>query len=195
MRSFLCAVMLFASAVAEAQSIRPDALRGYMRFLASDALEGRGTATRGHQIAAEYVATQFEALGLKPGASNSYFQTVPFVRTQVDAAQATLRIGDTAFRNEEDFIAYGEATRDVGDVDAPVVFAGYGVTALERKYDDYQGIDVHGKIVALVTGGPSSFPSEERAHYAASVTKMNNAADHGAIGIMTIRSPYSERMS
>jgi len=187
--------MLLASAVAEAQSIRPEALRGYMRFLASDLLEGRGTATRGHQVAAEYVASQFEALGLKPGASNSYFQTIPFVRTSVDATQSTLRIGETPFRDEVDFIAHGEALRDVGDADAPVVFAGYGVTAPERNYDDYKGIDAHGKIVAFLTGGPSSFPSEERAHYGSSLTKMNNAADHGAIGMMIVRTPYTERMS
>ena len=113
MRSFFLAVMLFASTLAEAQAIRPDALRGYMRFLSSDLLEGRGTATRGHQLAAEYVASQYEALGLKPGASNSYFQTVPFLQTLVDAKQSSLRIGDATFLDGVDFIAYGEPVRDV----------------------------------------------------------------------------------
>src|SRR5512141_2933786 len=158
MRSFLCAAMLFATTAAGAQTIRPEAMRGTMRFLASDLLEGRGTGSRGYQIAAEYVASQFESLGLAPGANGSYFQAVPFVQTKEDAQQTTVRVGDRVLRGEADYVAHPDPVRTIADVDAPVVFAGYGVTAPSRGYDDYKGIDARGKIVAIVTGGPRAFP-------------------------------------
>jgi len=194
MRAFLFALTFLGAAIASAQTIRPEALRGIMRFLSSDLLEGRGTGARGYQIAAEYVASQLESLGIAPGANGTYFQSVPFLRTTVDGQQSWVRIGDKTLRYDVDFIAYGEPLRDVADVDAAVVFVGYGVTAPERGYDDYKGIDTKGRIVAFLTGGPSSFPSEERAHYGATTTKLNNAADHGAVGTISLRTPYAERM-
>jgi Zn-dependent M28 family amino/carboxypeptidase len=72
-----------------------------------------------------------------------------------------------------------------------VVFAGYGVTAPD--YDDYKNIDARGKIVALLTGAPARFPSEIRAHHSSSQTKLDNAVAHGAIGVITIRTPRDER--
>ena len=195
MRSLICALTLLSTITASGQTIRPEALRGTMRFLASDLLEGRGTGSRGYQLAAEYVATQFESLGLTAGANGSYFQAVPFVEAKQDSQQTTVRFGDRTLTPEADYTAYADPVRAVADVDAPVVFAGYGVTAPDRGYDDYKSIDARGKVVAIVTGGPRGFPSEERAHFGASSTKLQNAADHGAVGIITIRSPYSERMA
>lgn len=195
MRAFICALSIAAAVATNGQTIRPDAIRSSMRFLASDLLEGRGTGSRGYQIAAEYVASQFESLGLAPGANGSYFQDVPFAAAKVDAQQATMRIGDHTLRNEVDFLADADPLHASSDVKAPVVFVGYGVTAPDRKYDDYKGVDVRGKVVAYLTGGPRAFPSEERAHFSASSTKMMNAADHGAIGIITLRGPYSEQMA
>ena len=195
MSRFLCALALVAAVATNAQTIRPEAMRATMRFLASDLLEGRGTGTRGYQIAAEYVATRFEEIGLAPGANGSYFQSVPFVQTRVDAEQSTMRIGDRTLTYDTDFMAYGDPVHATADVDAPVVFVGYGVTAPERGYDDYKGVDARGKVVAFLTGGPKAFPSEERAHVSASTTKMLNAADHGAIATITLRGPYTERMA
>ncbi len=75
------------------------------------------------------------------------------------------------------------------DVSGPVVFAGYGVTAPEFGYDDYAGLDVKGKVVALVFNSPAKFPSEPRAHYASVDLKLKNAADHGAVAVVTILGP------
>jgi len=195
MRSVFAAFALLAATVAAGQTIRPDAIKGTMRFLASDALEGRGTGSRGYQVAAEYVASQFESLGLTPGANGTYFQSVPFAAAVVDSFQSTMKIGDRVLKPEVDFLADADPLHAVSDIDAPVVFVGYGVTAPDRGYDDYKGVDVRGKIVALLSGGPHAFPSEERAHFSASSTKVMNAADHGAAGVIMLRGPYSERMA
>ena len=174
--------------LAAAIAIQPEAIRAHMSFLADDLLEGRGTGTRGFEIAAQYVRAQYDSYGLR-----SEFQRVPFLKTTPQEAAVT--IGDRVLKFGDDFTTYGEALRDEAVVEAPVVFVGYGVTAPERNYDDYAGIDAHGKIVAFLVGGPKSFPSEIRAHYSSSRVKLENAAAHGATGIFTIRTPYEERTS
>ena len=90
--------------------IRPEAIRGDMRFLSDDSLEGRGTGTRGHEIAAKYMAAEFEAMGIAPaGVGGTYFQDVPFRSARVDEAKTSLgliREGQTqnlVFRR--DFVA------------------------------------------------------------------------------------------
>ena len=72
---------------------------------------------------------------------------------------------------------------------APVVFAGFGVTAPEFGHDDYAGLDVKGKVVALLSTRPAKLPSEPRAHYASVDQKLKNAADHGAVGVVTMLGP------
>jgi hypothetical protein len=162
-----------------------------MRFLASDLLEGRGTGTRGHLVAAQYVAAQYEALGLHPGNSGSYFQVVPFRKTTADAASiVTLTRGteQLALKFGEDFVTSGDPLHDETTINAPVVYLGYGITAPSQKYDDYARLNVTGKIVAYFSGAPATFPSDVRAHYASSLTKLENATAHGAVGAITLRS-------
>ncbi|HEY1924087.1 MAG TPA: hypothetical protein VGG58_02460 [Candidatus Acidoferrum sp.] len=110
-------------------TITADAIRSDMHFLADDALEGRGTATRGHEIAAKYMASRFEGMGLQPGGENgSYFQQVPLRSFKTDEAKSSL----TITRNGQalplmaniDFILTGDPSRPDVSVEAPVVFAG-----------------------------------------------------------------------
>src|SRR5690242_12928349 len=126
-------------------TIHPEAIRADMRFLSDDLLEGRGTATRGYNLAAKFMATQFEGLGLLPaGDNNTYFQDVPLRSMKVDEAKATFTIVRSgkeetlAFR--QDFITRGDPGRAESSVEAPVVFVGYGVTAPDQNYDDYKNI-------------------------------------------------------
>jgi len=79
------------------------------------------------------------------------------------------------------------------EIEAPVVFAGYGVTAPERGHDDYAGVDAKGKIVAYFAGAPASFPPEERAHFAATPTKVQNAVAHGAVGLLRLWNDEDEK--
>jgi Zn-dependent M28 family amino/carboxypeptidase len=177
-------------------TIRPVAIRADMRFLSDDLLEGRGTATRGHEIAAEFMATQFESLGLEPAGDNgTYFQNVPLrsMRPDINKTSLTLiRDGkEQTLTFGQDYIASGDPARADTSIEAPVVFVGFGVTAPEQGYDDYKGLDVKGKIVALVYGAPN-FASSLKAHYSSSEVKRANAAAHGAAGTLGLDIPALE---
>ena len=181
------------------QNFSKPALRAHMEFLADDLLEGRGTGTRGQEIAAKYVATQFEAAGLEPaGVKGAYLQPVPLREIQVerDACDvAIVRNGDVqTLKWGVDYVTRGsELSTDVS-IEAPVVFAGYGVINRARKYDDYAGIDVKGKIVAVIFGAPAAFPSEERAHFASGIEKSRLAAARGAVGYLALRTPETDAL-
>jgi Zn-dependent M28 family amino/carboxypeptidase len=173
------------------EQIRPAGLRAHMEFLADDLLEGRGTGTRGYQVAADYVRAQFEQLGLEPaGVDGSYFQEVPFRRITLvpDASSVSVKNNgrEQKLTYEKDYVLRGDPLRADALVDAPVVFVGFGVTAPEFGYDDYAGADVKGKTVAMFYGAPAKFPSAQRAHYSALRVKLATAVAHGAIGYVLI---------
>ena len=179
-------------------AIRPEAIRGDMRFLSDDLLEGRGTGTRGYELAAKFMATQFETLGLQPaGDAETYFQSVRLRSMKADETRTTLtltRAGkEETFAFREDYIVHGDPGRAESSVEAGVVFVGFGVTAAEQGYDDYKGIDTKGKIVALTFGAPS-FESSLKAHYSSASVKAKNAVLHGAIGIIVVDDPTLERI-
>jgi Peptidase family M28/PA domain len=179
-------------------TIRPEAIRADMRFLSDDLLEGRGTATRGHELAAKFMAAQFEGLGLQPaGDAGTYFQEVPLRSFKPDEGKTTFTV--TRAGKEEtltfrtDYIVGGDPSRPAVSVEAPVVFVGFGVTAPDQGYDDYQQIDAKGKIVALLAGAPK-FESSLKAHYSSPEIKQANAVAHGAVGVIVIDDPVFEQM-
>ena len=178
-------------------SIRPEAIRANMRFLADDLLEGRGTGTRGHEIAAKFMASEFEAMGLEPAGDNgTYFQSVPLRSLRPDKGGSTLSIvrggREQALIFGQDFVTAGDPGRAGTSVEAPLVYAGFGVTAPEQGYDDYAGVEAKGRVVAYVYGAPARFESAIRAHYSSGVAKAANAAAHGAVGIVLLNSPELE---
>jgi hypothetical protein len=179
-------------------TIRPEAIRADMRFLSDDALEGRGTGSRGYDIAAKFMATQFESLGLQPAGDNgSYFQSVPLRLAKPDQTKTTLVLsrsgkGETlTFR--KDYISRGNPVLPETSVEAPIVFVGDGVTAPDQNYDDYQGIDAKGKIVALMAEAPN-FESSLKAHYSSGEVKLRNAVAHGAVGVIVLDDPVLEHL-
>jgi len=186
------------------RQIRPDAIRAHMEFLADDLLEGRGTGSRGYQLAANYVRAEFEQMGLKPaGVDGTYFQNIHFRKIELLRNQSSLVIGrDGSEQNlviDKDCAMVGDPIHADTSAVAPVVFAGYGVTAPKFNYDDYAGVDVRGKIVAALYGAPPSFPSAPGAYYSDSTIKLSNAAARGAIGLLIIwagkaeeRTPFSQ---
>jgi hypothetical protein len=179
-------------------TIRPEAIRADMRFLADDLLEGRGTGTRGHEIAAKFMASEFEAMGLEPAGDNgSYFQSVPLRAIESDQG-TTLSLGrggkEQVLTFGRDFISLVDPGRIEVSVEAPVVYVGFGVSAPEQSYDDYAGIDAKGKIVAFVSGAPPQFEPTMRAHYSSGAMKAANAAAHGAVGVIVLDSPAIEQI-
>jgi hypothetical protein len=176
--------------------IRPEAIRADMRFLSDDALEGRGTGTRGYDIAAKFMATQFESLGLQPAGDNgSYFQGVPLRLAKPDETKTTLVLSrsgkDQTLTFRKDYISRGNPVQAESSVEAAVVFVGDGVTAPDQNYDDYQGIDAKGKIVALMAEAPN-FESSLKAHYSSGEVKLRNAVAHGAVGVILLDDPVFE---
>lgn len=181
-----------------AMIIRPEAIHAHMQFLADDLLEGRGTGTRGHEIAARFMASEFEEMGLEPAGDNgTYFQNVPLRSIRPDRAGSSLSIvqgkREQALTFAQDFVVTADPGRTDTSVDAPLVYVGFGVTAPEQGYDDYAEVEAKGKVVAYLYGAPARFESTIRAHYSSTVAKAGNAAAHGAAGIILLDSPELER--
>lgn len=166
-----------------------------MRFLADSVLEGRDTASRGHEIAARYVAAQFATIGLKPLLASGFLQSVPLQRTDVDE-QATLVLhgphGDRALALHTDFFMHPAMRGERFDITAPLVFVGYGLALPALGYDEYSGIDVHGKIAVMLPGAPQALSGDERAVSIRLPNKERLAIAHGAAGIITIVPALSE---
>lgn len=196
MRLFLA---LIIAASAAAQPFKAEAIKAHMRFLADDLLEGRGTGTRGYRIAANYVAAQFDAAGLEPGADGNWFQEIKFLETVPDAASTVTLTREGAdpvtMRAFDTFVTSGDPLKGEAIIEAPVVLAGYGVTAPDLKYDDYAGLNARGKIVAVFSGAPATFPNAVRAHHSSSLNKLENAAKHGAAALIVLTSPKEAQRS
>jgi Zn-dependent M28 family amino/carboxypeptidase len=161
-----------------------DAFRAHVTFLADDLLEGREAGTRGFDIAARYVATQFEALGLSPGARGQWQQPVALGRYTV-AGTPTITVAGHVFTQGREMVMRASPDPAALDVDAPLVFVGYGLDMPSHGYDDYRGLDVRGRIVVVLNGIPAGTPSDVAAHL--NVDKRRMAAARGAIGMIIIR--------
>ncbi|HEU4877576.1 MAG TPA: M28 family metallopeptidase [Sphingomicrobium sp.] len=175
-------------AVAPADPAAAARVRGHIEFLADDLLEGRGTGTRGHEIAAAYVASQFRALGLQPaGDKGSWYQWVPLRRARLVQGKSNIAMSTGgAFLpvSEYELGLRPSLTERSRDIDAGMVFVGYGISDQRLGLDDYAGLDVRGKIVVLLGGAPSGLPTEIAAHLGAD--KLRAAAAHGAVGMLEI---------
>jgi Zn-dependent M28 family amino/carboxypeptidase len=183
-------------AAAALQSIDPERIRAHVKFLADDLLEGRGTGTRGGDIAANYIATQFALDGLQPAGDNgTYMQRVDFTGVHTEpgstftlqpaaGAALELKLGD-------DYVTSNQTQTASVDVDAPIVFVGYGIEAPEYRWDDFKGVDVKGKVVLLIVNEPPSkdpkfFKAETMTYYGRWTYKFEEAARKGAIGALII---------
>jgi Peptidase family M28 len=180
------------AAAADETVITPDSVRAHVEFLASDLLEGRETGTRGHEIAAQYVATRLGALGLKPAGKDGWFQQVPFTAALADPAKSRFAIAGQSFVNRKDVLFGPSRKAGTESIESNVVFVGYGIDDPKNGQNDYAGINVKGKTVAVLQGFPKGMPSDIGAHYGRSKARM--AEQRGAIGVITIRTLERERI-
>src|SRR6476661_7597395 len=152
---------LASPAISALQKIDPGHMRANVRFLSHDLLEGRGTGQRGGDIAAEYIATQFWLDGLKAAGDNgTFFQQVSFVGI-TPGPDTTFDLvpnkGDTQkLKPLDDYVAYDQTQHASDDIDAPIVYVGYGIDAPEYQWDDYKGVDVKGKVLLMLVNEPTS---------------------------------------
>lgn len=204
LRSWLVAGLSFGLSLSAAAAPVTDEellarrLEAHINFLASDLLRGRQPGTRGYDVAAGYVASQFAQFGLSPaGEQGGWYQQVPLRRAYLEPGSATLsaRIGERAvdFRFVEEFFAGPDLNTEKGSITAPTIFAGYGIHAPELEYSDYDGLDVEGRIVVILSGMPEHFPSEQGAHFASYREKDQAAVQHGAVGLIRIHTPRRDR--
>src|ERR1700676_2266025 len=185
-----------AEGAAAMGSIDAERIRAHVKFLADDLLEGRGTGTRGGDIAANYIAAQFALYGLEPaGDDGTYLQKVDFtgVLTQPGSsfslqpshgAPLDLKLGD-------DYVTNNQTQSDSVDIDAPVVFIGYGIEAPEYRWNDFKGVDVKGKVILVIVNEPPSkdpkfFNAEAMTYYGRWTYKFEEAARKGAVGVLII---------
>jgi Zn-dependent M28 family amino/carboxypeptidase len=194
--AFLAAQTQRQDKPAPAAAIDAEKIRAHVKFLSSDLLEGRGMGQRGSDIAAEYIATQFALYGLKPaGDQGTYFQEVPMVSVTT-LPDITLSLvpknGEPLqLKNLDDFVIHNETQKEVADIDAPIVFIGYGITAPEYKWDDYKGVDLKGKVALLFVNEPTSddpkfFKGKALTYYGRWTYKFEETARHGAVATLII---------
>jgi Zn-dependent M28 family amino/carboxypeptidase len=187
----------------KASVINEATLKGHIRFLSDDLLEGRGTGARGGELAAKYIAAQLEALGAKgAGEGGSFFQPVSLVGVKADPA-TTLTVsgasGSESFKFADDFVAFTGAQTEQVDVDADMVFVGYGINAPEQKWNDYKGNDDYrGKILVMLVNDPPATADEPNLFGAKALTyygrwtyKYEEAARRGAAGAILLHTDES----
>jgi len=198
MRIRFAVALLLLSFAASAEppawnAVRPDAIRSHVEFLASDLLEGRGAATRGYDLAAAYLAAQFRQYGLKPGGDeDSYFQAVPLIEATpvLPGSSASLVIdGNTVeFEYGTDYLPSADYLSASSTLTAPIVFAGFGIEAPELGFNDFENIDVKGRIALIISGAPAKFPNDQRAYYSSGLRKFTTLSEKGAVGVVIIAS-------
>ncbi|WP_237709228.1 M28 family peptidase [Sphingomonas elodea] len=189
----LFALLLLASPALAQQAapLNPEqaALKAHVQFLASDALRGREAGTRDFDVAAEYVAARMAAIGLKPGAAGSWFQPVKLTTYRpAEKAAWTLKRGgkEVALAFGTDFVNEPIPSAPDFKAEGGVVFAGYGIVYPEGRRDDYKGLDVRGKIVAILAGTPKGLPNEVNAHFGDDGQKARLAAARGAKAVLIV---------
>jgi Zn-dependent M28 family amino/carboxypeptidase len=193
---------LLSASPALAQQADSARLNEHVRVLASDAFEGRGVATPGEQRTVDYVVSQFQALGLEPGGPDgSWVQRAQLGRTRQDGpATITVSAGGARralVRGPDILVSSDRPVNHITVTDAEVVFAGYGVSAPERGWDDFKGMDLRGKILLVIVndpdfGAPEGHPVAGRfdgnamTFYGRWTYKFQEAARQGAAGVLVI---------
>jgi Zn-dependent M28 family amino/carboxypeptidase len=188
------------STTVSAQNSTPPAdaekIRATVKYLSSDALEGRGMGQPGGDLAADYLGKQFASYGLQPAGDNgTFFQNVSMVAVKT-LPETTFQLvpasgAPLSLTLLDDIVTNNEAQKEISEIDAPIVFIGYGITAPEYKWDDYKGQDLKGKVALLfvnepVSDDPNFFKAKALTYYGRWTYKLEETARRGAIATLII---------
>jgi Zn-dependent M28 family amino/carboxypeptidase len=207
--SIILFITFTAFAAAQAQSDLPAAaqkamnaidaekIRATVKYLADDKLEGRGTGQKGGDMAADWIAAQFKSYGLKPAGDNGgYFQNIQFYGVTTDPKQTRFAFvpksgAEIALKFADEYVATDQTHSEKSEIDAPIVWVGYGIKAPEYNWDDYKGADVKGKVLLMLVNEPPSddpnfFKGRALTYYGRWTYKYEEAARRGAVGVILV---------
>ncbi|HEY0769045.1 MAG TPA: M28 family peptidase [Sphingobacteriaceae bacterium] len=168
--------------------VQPDSIRRHIAFLADDRMRGRLPGTPEFQVAIDYIIKHYKMFGMKPGGDKgSFMQAVKLRKARINAAGISMELkgaSTKALTFGEDVVLFPHFEEKSTRITAPLVFAGYGISAPDMNYDDFKGIDVKGKIIVIVSGAPDNFPSTIRSHSLGRTTIVQTAISKGAVGVL-----------
>jgi Zn-dependent M28 family amino/carboxypeptidase len=197
----LATIVVASTALAQTEGapsrITAQEIDGHLRFLSSDLLEGRAPATRGGQLAEQYIASELMAFGVKPGVGDtSYFQRVPIDVVKADPASIKVTASGKATANlrfTNDVVVWPGSATDASSAHGELVFVGYGASAPEYKWDDFKGTDVRGKILLVLVNDPPApasepalFGGKAMTYYGRWTYKYEEAERRGAAGMLIV---------
>jgi Zn-dependent M28 family amino/carboxypeptidase len=186
-----------AAAQQAMNSIDAERIRATVKELADDKYQGRGTGQRGGDQAADWIAQQFKSYGLQPaGDQGSFFQTIRFFGVTTDKQKTQLAFVPKSgaamdLKFSDDYVATNESHVPQSQLDAPLVFVGYGINAPEYRWDDYKGADLKGKVLLMLVNEPPSddpnfFKGKALTYYGRWTYKFEEAARRGAVGVFLV---------
>jgi Zn-dependent M28 family amino/carboxypeptidase len=186
-----------ASAQKAMSTIDPEKIRATVKYLSDDKLQGRGTGQKGGDMAADWIAAQFKSYGLLPaGDAGTYFQNIRFFGVTTDPKQTQFAFvpksgAPMALKFADDYVANDQTHSEKSEIDAPLVYVGYGIHAPEYQWDDYKGVDVKGKVLLMLVNEPPSndpnfFKGPALTYYGRWTYKYEEAARRGAVGVVLI---------
>jgi Zn-dependent M28 family amino/carboxypeptidase len=165
---------------------------GYVKVLADDKMEGRETGSAGLRAAQAFVVEQLKSAGVEPAGVDGYYQAVRFESRQIiekDSSAALIHDGKAELLNLGEDCYFSTRTDLAPEIEAQLVFVGYGLTIPEKNYDDFAGLDLHGKIAVAVQGSPAEMPTALASHYQSSAEKWKALRAAGAIGHISLPNP------
>jgi Zn-dependent M28 family amino/carboxypeptidase len=195
---FILAGVLFSVSLLAQTTPKIDAeqIRAHVKYLSNDELEGRGMNQKGGDLAADYIAAQFKSYGLKPAGDNgTYFQSVQMVSVKTLPDTTFTLVPSTgapvALQLADDIVTSNESQTESADIDAPIVFIGYGITAPEYRWDDYKGYDLKGKVALVfvnepISNDPKFFKGKALTYYGRWTYKFEETARRGAVATLII---------
>jgi len=186
-----------AAAQKAANAVDAEKIRATVKYLSDDALQGRGTGQKGGDMAADWIAAQFKSYGLVPaGDGGTYFQDVRFFGVTTDPRQTQFAFvpksgAEMKLKFADDFVATDQTHAEKSEIDAPLVYVGYGINAPEYNWDDYKGVDVKGKVLLMLVNEPPSddpsfFKGRALTYYGRWTYKYEEAARRGAVGVVLV---------
>jgi Zn-dependent M28 family amino/carboxypeptidase len=175
------------------KSVNPEDIRHHIAVLSDDSLKGRLPGTPEYDKAMDYVANQYKKLGLKPlgdKEGSTYYQTLTLRNSLVNEAQSFLVLSNRdTLKVGSDYFYLGNANEKVNEFSGELIIAGYGVQAPEYGFNDFENLDVKGKIVVVFNGAPPSLPASERAYLGTANTKITTLDNLGAAGVLFVIAP------